>query len=280
MKKILITCFYLLMTAVISASGFLLPSVMSAYQDKQIFAKIEHTSMEPLELTYSSSLYDTLRLLSEGHYYVDYPLTGSSRTADEVYEIVLKLIGQFEDYGIILSDSEYTVTNHTITLQLAIASDNNRYTDAFGLSQEESFPASAPETDAEDAADSSPDITTAVVWACSVYFVSGYWMNFWIDDKSGKAVAFSMYTGQSLLLPDSMNTSSLDKFIGRLTDFLQDYYELPAAALYMPVVHSSNPLFDKNLAAAEADYSIQLKEDSGRLIQMPLRIRPEYMVLN
>lgn len=277
MKKILITCFYLLITAAISASGFLLPAVISDYQDKQIFAKIDHTSMEPLELTYSSSLYDTLRLLSEGHYYVDYPLTGSSRTADEVYDIVLRLIGQFEDYGIILSDSGYTVTNHTITLQLAIASDNNRYTDAFGTAQESGF--YTGEESGSTESDASSDITTAVVWACSVYFVSGYWMNFWIDDKSGSAVAFSMYTGQSVL-SDSLNDSNLDLFVNRLTSFLQNYYGLPAESLPVSVIHSANPLFDKEVIPAEAGYTIQLKEDSGKLIHMPLRIHPEYMILN
>lgn len=68
MKKLITACLCLLLTLAVTAAGFLLPSAMSAYQDRQTFSKIEHMSMEPLELTYSSSLYDTLRLLSKGHY--------------------------------------------------------------------------------------------------------------------------------------------------------------------------------------------------------------------
>lgn len=280
MKKFFVTCFYLLLTAAVSAAGFLLPSALSAYQDNQIFARIEHTSMEPLELTYSSSLYDTLRLLSENHYFVDYPSTGSSRTSDEVYDSVLKLIGQFEDYDIVRSDSEYAVTNHTITLQLAIASDGSSYTDVSDAGAENGFPKDAPALDTDDTPASSSDITTAVVWTCSVYFVSGYWMNFWIDDKSGKAVAFSMYTGQTPLLSNPFDSSELDQFVDRLADFIEDYYELPAAALLQSVVQTASPLFEKDTAMTEAKYIIQLKEDSGKLIQIPLGIRPEYIILN
>ena len=60
MKKFLITCFYLSVTLAVCAAGFLLPSALNNYQDRQIFAKIEHPAIEPTELTYSSSLYDTL----------------------------------------------------------------------------------------------------------------------------------------------------------------------------------------------------------------------------
>lgn len=278
MKKLITACLCLLLTLAVTAAGFLLPSAMSAYQDRQTFSKIEHMSMEPLELTYSSSLYDTLRLLSKGHYYVDYPLTGSSRSANEIYEIVLDIIRQFEDNGILVSDSEFTVTNHTITLQLAIASDSNIYTELYGIADGK-LSGGESVSSTEASGDSSSNITTAVVWACSVYFVSGYWMNFWIDDKSGKAVAFSMYTEQTLILTDSGSTQDLDSFAGKIADFLQDYYELPSESRLKSLLESST-LFEKAPAALEANYVIELKEDSGKAIQMPLHIRPEYMMLN
>ena len=50
-KKIIVTCFYLALTLAVCTAGFLLPSVLNSYQDRQIFSKIEHTAMEPPELT-------------------------------------------------------------------------------------------------------------------------------------------------------------------------------------------------------------------------------------
>ena len=70
MKKFFITCLYLSLTVAVCTAGFLLPSMLNDYQDRLIFAKIEHTAIEPPELTYSSSLFDTLRLLSKDHYFV------------------------------------------------------------------------------------------------------------------------------------------------------------------------------------------------------------------
>ncbi len=87
-------------------------------------------------------------------------------------------------------------------------------------------------------------------------------MNFWIDDKSGKAVAFSMYTEQTLILTDSGSTQDLDSFAGKIADFLQDYYELPSESRLKSLLESST-LFEKAPAALEANY-VKIPEKQSR----------------
>lgn len=275
LKKLLVTCFYLALTFAVCTAGFLLPSVLNDYQDKQIFAKIEHTAMEPPELTYSSSLFDTLRLLSREHYFVNYPSTGSKRTSEEIYAASLELLESLDAYGFQLSEPA-AASNYTATLQLAIVSVDYPYSDGMQAVT------SAVDTESEKKAskEAASDITTAVVWECSIYFSSGYWINIWIDDKSGKAVACSMFTNQTYTLVSSCDKKLLDDFAAAVAKFSEDYYELPATVIEQPVIHSGNLMFEKNGGVSEAAYTIQLKEENGSLIQIPLQLRREYVLFN
>lgn len=278
MKKFFISFLYLALTLAVCAAGFLLPSTLNDYQDRQIFATIEHTAMEPPELTYSSSLYDTLRLLSHEHYFVEYPSAGSKRNDKEIYAISSGLIDQLKQYGTLLPDGAYDITNYTASLQLAIVSDNMPYTDA-NSSEAAAFGTDAAKDLNEHSETAALDITTAVVWSCAIYFESGYWMHIWIDDKSGKAVSFSMYTGQNLILASYTDAGDLDAFAAEVAAFAEDYYELPATPLQQSIVHAYNQMFEKG-SIFEAYYTIQLKEEDGGLIQMPLRILQDCMTLN
>lgn len=279
MKKFLITCFYLSLTLTICTAGFLLPSTLNAYQDRQIFAKIEHTAMEPPELAYSSSLYDTLRLLSQEHYFVDYPSKGSKRTADEINAIAADLIKQIQAYSITFPASDTVSASYTSTLQLAILSDGYQYTDVTGSKTDVSS-VDAFEDPNAPGTENALDITTAVVWSCSVSFDNGCWIDIWIDDKSGKAVAVSMFTNQIYTLMSSGSEKELSEFASSIAGFSETYYGLPATLLEESITRSYNSLFEKNSSVIEASYTIQLKEEDGQLIQMPLRIRPECLVFN
>lgn len=279
MKKFFITCLYLSLTAAVCTAGFLLPSMLNDYQDRLIFAKIEHTAMESPELTYSSSLYDTLRLFSKGHYFVEYPSAGSNRTGEEIYAAACELIRQLEKYDVLTFETTYDITNYTTALQLAIVSDGNSSSDSF---PDQSSASAVDEKKAkkDPAGESAADITTAVVWSCSIYFNSGSWIDIFFDDKSGKAVAASMFTQQAQILTGSGDQKLSDSFADSVADFAEHYYELPAAAMEQSFVHSYNSLFDKTTGIAEAYYTIQLKEETGTSIELPLRIRPEYIIFN
>ena len=190
MKKFLITCFYLSVTLAVCAAGFLLPSALNNYQDRQIFAKIEHPAIEPTELTYSSSLYDTLRLFTRAHYFVEYPSTGSKRTDEEIYTIASESIQLLQKYNVISSDLKNDITNYTTSLQLAVVTERNDYTNLIN-DQPYSSAIDAESSTQDESEPASVDITTAVVWSCSIYFKSGYWIDIWIDDKS--SVIFHVY---------------------------------------------------------------------------------------
>lgn len=283
MKKICITCFYLFLTLAIAAGGFFLPSALNAYQDGQIFAKIEHTAMESLELTYSSSLLDTLRLLSQKHYFVEYPSAGSKRTDEEIYGIALEIIDQLKANGLLPTDSASGITNYNAELQLAIASEDKEIVNVYnGVNQK----IDSDVTDAQSGGNAQtdtqpPDITSAVVWLCSVYFKSGYQIAFWIDDKSGKTVSCSMFTKQSQSLTAIQDESKLHVFASNIAAFLQEYYGMPAKLGPQPAFHSyGSPLFEKNAGIFEVVYTIQLTEENGNLIEMPLRVLPEGLTLN
>lgn len=281
MKKFLIACFYLSVTLAICTASFQLPSMLNNYQDKQIFAKIEHSAMEPPELTYSFSLYDTLQLFSKDHYFVAYPSAGSKRTSEEIYAIASNVVIQLQNYGVISTDFNYDITNYTTQLQLAIVSEGK--TDASAATEPSTFSVTDEESSRKNVSrKSSSDITTAVVWSCSIYFDSGYWIDFWIDDKSGKTVSFSMFVEQTQLLTSEGNQKILDAFADCTAEFAAHYYELPAIALEHSFVHSFNSLFEKekNASIIEAYYTIQLKDENGILIEIPLKIRPECTILN
>lgn len=280
MKKFLISCFYLTITVIVCTASFFLPSALNSYQDRLIFAKIEHTATEPPELTYSSSLFDTLRLFSQDHYFVEYPSTGSKRTDKEIYTISLELLEQLKEYELLLPDSEYNITNHNAALQLAIVSDEKQYSDAESQKTVSTIAKEAGQSLGEDSKETALDITTAVVWSCSIYFESGYWIDLWIDDKSGKTVAFSMFTDRTLEMTSSGNRESLDAFASTVTAFLENYYELPATSLQQSFVQSYHPLFEKDNNILEAYYTIQLKEENGSYIEIPLKIRPECTIIN
>lgn len=289
MKKILTACFYLLLTFAVSSAGFVLPSALNAYQDRQIFAKIEHTAMEPLELTYSSSLFDTLRLLSQDHYFVDYPFAGSKRTEEEVYGIVSEMMDRLNEYEALSSLPAYAITNYAISPQLAILSDDQEKnygnpTDSSKITIKDASQSQGDTQPQEDAQSPPSDITTAVVWLCSLYFDSGYWANFGIDDKSGKVVAFALFTEQTLALIDIQNEFGLNAFAESVAGFLQDYYELPTELVNQGMIHryipNANSLFEQSSVTLEAHYIIQLKEENGNIIQIPLRTFPELIVLN
>jgi len=275
MKKFLITCFYLTLTLAVCAAGFLLPSALNDYQDRQIFAKIEHTAMEPPELAYSSSLYDTLRLLAKEHYFVEYPSTGSKRTEEEIYSIASDLTEQLKKYNVLLRQ-EYTISHYTTTLQLAIVSDGMLNTDS-GSTQDVSHAKSGLEEYSETA---SSDITTAVVWNCTIYYQSGCWLSVGIDDKSGKIVSFSLFTDRLLMLTSSDSEEELNAFAASIAEFCGDYYEMPAASLQQSVIRSYDTISKTSNGIIEASYTIQMKEENGEKLQMPLRIFPDYMMLN
>lgn len=290
MKKFLITCFYLVLTLAVCAVSFLLPSALNTYQDRQIFAKIEHTAMDPPELAYSTSLYDTLRLLCGAHYFVDYPSTGSKRTTEEIRAAAVDLIGQLAEYSVLSADAKDHISNYATTLQLAIESENRPVDDIDSVSNNRSSVTtieSAGQSENESADESSSakneekpssDIATAVVWLCTVMFDSGNWMTLRIDDKSGKAVTLTVCTDRVQTIASSGNEPELDAFVHSVAAFLEDYFELPADPQKLNIVHSYIPLYDKS-SSFEASYLIQLKEENGTVIQLPLHIYPESVTL-
>lgn len=297
MKRIILTSFYLILTLMISAAGFFLPASLSAYQDQQILATIEHPSIEPMEFTYSSSLPDTLQLLARGCYYVDYPSTGSTRTTEEVFSIIRDIFKQLEDYGIAIFPLDASAASYNMSLQLAIASED---TDAkYGKSDADGSSSTATEsTDgsqtpfskiAEKAdrsndkpnAAKSADLSTAVIWNCSIYDTAGYWADIKIDDKSGKLVAFNLTADQACFSIDSK--ANLNRLVKVFHKFLRRYYEMKTKAVLQNTIQAAYGIYgksDRQPPILEAEYIIQLTEESGNLIQIPFVIRTEHISLN
>lgn len=285
MKKFLITCFYLTLTLAVCAGGFLFPSTLNAYQDRQIFSKIEHTAMDPPSLTYSSSLYDTLLLLSSDHYFVDYPSTGNNRSREEVQKIAMDFIEQLVSHGIIDKDSVKNVSSYISTLQLAIASE-----DASGdvLIDVENIKDATISKDTDGKTrdidvqkKASLEITTAVVWSCSITYDSSCYISLSIDDKSGKAVGLSISSAQILNLTLSDSELELDAFAASIADFYKNYYELKAKPIQHAIVRRiSTTMFEKDGSLLEASYTIQLEKDDGTKLPMPLWIYSDHMSIN
>lgn len=307
MKRVIFTCFYLLLTLLLSAAGFLLPSSLSAYQDQQIYATIEHPFIEPMELNYSSSLPDTLRLFTKGHYFVDYPRTGSERSADDISNLIKDVFKQLNDSfkqstksGIeYLFPIDNSASSYDISLQLAIASEEEvtDYTSTDASTANNLNPQDGKKTlfswktnaenDQKDAeahsasehASNVSDISTAVVWSCGIYNeAGGYWADIKVDDKSGKIVEF--YLTSDLVQFSLQNKNQLDVLVDILTNFLQEYYDMQAEPILQDMLQAAYATSSNQPAILEADYIIQFKEESGNLIQIPLIIREQYIRIN
>ena len=74
-------------------------------------------------------------------------------------------------------------------------------------------------------------------------------------------------------LQDVAFRGGMPRFVGRQ---LAEWIYSKGATDFGEMVNISK----KNKEWLEANYVIELKEDSGKAIQMPLHIRPEYMMLN
>ena len=70
----------------------------------------------------------------------------------------------------------------------------------------------------------------------------------------------------------------LDAFVSSVAAFLENYFELPANPQKLNIVHSYISLYDKS-KSFEASYLIQLKEENGTVIQLPLHIYPETVTI-
>lgn len=285
MKKFIITCLYFALTLAVAAASYYLPSASSDYQDQQMSAEIEYSKIEPIALTYSSSLLDTMRLLSSGYYTVAYPLTGSSRTEEEIYEITLQAIKQLEAHKIVSPKFKKRIMGYHATLVLCI-SDSPEDTDVqyptdstAAAGSTSTLPGSSSEGRTVDYdGQSSRDITSAIMWHCYLNIENEINALFKIDDKSGKVAGFCIWSYPNILDTD-------DRTVDELTDafcaFAQDYYELPAKAI-------SHKVEDVQAAEyAQTKYTpsllrcfIRLTEESGDEIRMPLLIYPDNWALN
>lgn len=274
MKKFLVTSFYFALTAAVCAAGFWFPSALSKYQDEQIYAKIERPAVEPMTLTYSSSLHDTLQLLSNNYYSVEYPYASSIHTESEVHKIVSRLLKKFGKYGLLtenlLSGSGNAIQGQSATLSLAIACDGA----PSGQSHASSISNSASATnDALPVTDSTvesrtTDYTTAVIWDCSIYFQDSSILLMSIDDKSGKLVGYNIYNAQ---VSAYMDEKELSKYADAVAKFLKNHYGMKAHATLSELNEAPmQKIYDEEAFYIESTHSIKLTEESGDTIQLKL----------
>ncbi len=264
-KKILITGFYFTVTAIVCAIGFRLPSAWCKYQDKQIYAKIERPKVEPITLTYSSSLYDTLQLLTGDYYFVEYPYAGSIHTEAEIHKIVSALIKKMERSGILtpnaLPYSPNAIEGQSASLSLAIASDSGVYNTKNGFQAAPTLGAS--------------DYRTAFIWDCTVYFEDTSILLMSIDDKSGKLVGFNIYNSREIsdYMTDMERKGAPPhlKFANAVAKFLKKHYQMKTNAVWKETREPADKkIYDQNALPTEYVYSIKLTDDSGNTLQLPL----------
>lgn len=287
MKKFFITCFYFTLALAATAASYRMPAASSFYQDQQMSAGVEYSKIEPTAFTYSSSLLDTMRLLSSNYYIVEYPLTGSSRAPKEIYQITLNAIKQLTNHGLTVFHSKEPVLGYHATLQLAISKYSN--TDNSQISTDSGYPqagnqsvdtisSSDPPDDAVETAKDSMDITSAIIWQCYVYTADGIEANFKIDDKSGKVVGFCIWSYPNALLSDTNKTS---KIMDNLCAFAKDYYGLPAKIITEETASVTDAKsFKAEYETSTLYYYLELSEETSDKIHIPLQIYPDSWMLN
>lgn len=279
MKKFLVTGFYFSFTAAVCAACFWFPSALSKYQDEQIYAKVECPAVEPMTLTYSSSLYATLRLLSNNYYSVEYPYAGSMYTESQIFEIASRLLKKFEKYGLLAqnlrSEANNAVQGQSATLSLAIASsslasstDNisSFSNDKVAVSAQGNRSAKGNPSAASSTAGHTVDYTTAAIWDCSFYFQDSSILKMFIDDKSGKLVGFNIYNAQ--MPSHSTDETQLSKYASAVAKFLKAHYGMKARAILENL--NEEPAYDNKTLNLESTHSIRLTDGSGDTMQLKL----------
>lgn len=301
MKKIITACFYLILTSVVIAIVFFLPSTLFTYEDQQLLAKVEQTEIESVEFTYSYSLFDTLKLIASGFYTVEYPSSGATRTADEIYKITKDAFAKLNHYGekkgIFFLQPNDKIVDYATSLQLAISnnyetnfisSDHNADDNPSSYAAEDTALSESSTTGNSQAA----GITSATIWRCHLYTESGYLAEFRIDDKSGKIVGLFLWTNQENLA--NKRIWSTKALLDTIRSFLKDYYGLKAKIIPQDKTSttdtdisqaSSGSTSDPNyktrqISAYSTTYIIRLTNEFGHSAQIPVKIAPEWIDLN
>ncbi len=288
MKKfvnVLFTCFYLALTLAVLVASFWLPSVLFDYQDRQLSAKIGQSKIKPTTFTYSSSLYDTLRILSDEHTFVDYAPSASNRNEKEVCKIALDAIKQLKKYDIqILEPNDHIIEQHAF-FQLAIASTPAySVTDAklshkgnAAYSESQSSVGTNAKIQSTDKDDAKSNIATAAIWLTQSITEYGYIANIYIDDISGKTVGFSIHSSQSFMAANDQEMANL--LFDSTAKFAQNYYGQPVKLLPAKTIYGTDST-DGFYGNPEAFQTIQLTDESNGLIEMPLKLEYEHLIFN
>lgn len=300
MKKIITTCFYLILTTAVITAIFFLPAALFRYEDQQLFAKVEHTEIEPVAFAYSYSLFDTLTLLSNKFYTVEYPSNGGTHTSDEICKITSDAFTRLNQYGqkqdIVFLDAKDSIMNCSALLNLAIsntydnslAQNGGDIFDGQAASGQIPAPPSPEESDAADTS-SSTDIISAAIWRCHLYSEYGYLSEFRIDDKSGKIVGIFLWNNPQNITTSYWPTETLLKV---LRDFLKNHYGMqvkinPQEESDVQITDSAAKTYASDPAGAteeavesEQVYDVSLTGEFEGPVHMTLKITPEFISLN
>ena len=304
MKKPITTCFYLILTSAVITAVFFLPSVLSRYEDQKMFAKIEQTEIEPVEFSYSYSLFDTLNLLSGSYYTVEYPSNGGSHTADEICEITADIFKRMNHYGkknglLFLNTGDKIIAKNAV-LQLAISSNYDNTSSPDEAAKAPGSDQGGTDTGTESATAAtdysvSTDVTTAAIWRCHLYSESGYVAEFRIDDKSGKIAGIFLWKNP-YSSPDSSDWPA-EALKNTFQKFFQNYYGTHTEIFPLEETRvsdtSTDAITDSSGAASSKDGTavqnaniyqstnhIYLTDEFGNTARMIMKISPEYVSLN
>lgn len=257
--------FLTLMTIILVISGFSLPTIVFSYQNRQIESRIDQFSMEQTQFYCSSSLIDTINLLKNGYYNLDFSREKAVSTAGEAYENVLDCMDELLACGFELCDKD-NITSHYDSIFLAVANSGS-VTES--NSQYDSDTIIEGKTSSSSGRDETDYVTTAVIWEIVIDMEqSGTYMTFFFDDQNKKIVSFNIYFEEYYAkYEDEINFS-----IEGIINFITNYYGFD----FVEIRESG-----KNYNYTDYNtISLAFSDSAGNEIEIPFGIYMDAVIFN
>lgn len=196
-RKILKHSILILLAAAAVALGSALPHLTAFYQDRKNQSAVEVAENEMTKLTTSANLTDSIKIMDYGYTLVAVDRQENWTYTDaDIREICQNILNDFGEYKLFKSECTMDEGSFEDKVYLAMAGTEEEAREQYrkyveSLQLEDIF------YDVDEVCDmlteaNAPDSQTAVVWDCTFSDTENRSYEFWIDDASGKMIAFDI----------------------------------------------------------------------------------------
>lgn len=261
-----------LFSALCIAGGLLLPKAVFSYQNNAILSEVHKYSTDQAMLTYTSTLFETMELVSGDYYNLEYSQELASLTSDEAYNIGIEFLdsidsNMFSPLGIQLHDS---ISTFSCDCQLAVKAPKDKYMAsqydavsdvASDVADDSGVTYSEGDTTVNENSDDSTETKisnsenlTAIIWELILNYDNASYLRLIVDDNNKKVISFSFTSKKGI-----GNVSNKEVYflaMDSLVPFFEEYYNVKLSEIYSDSYR----------------YIFQLEDADGNIAKIPATI--------